>query len=162
MLLDSSFIRDIFSVPGALVTGFVIGSFIGGGSINLYTSRRLKPLFQQAWGQDIPRSVARSMTVARRLNSILLTFSVLAFFGLLAGNVYVTGMIVNWWAVVFVATCGLVTLSAHITVFMARKRREHSLRLAGRGMEGEAQSVRSRSLPVPKEAREDEQGPMER
>jgi hypothetical protein len=81
---------------------------------------------------------------------------VLAFFALLAGNVYVTGMILNWWAVVFIATCGLVTLSAYITVFMARKRREHLLRLEGRGMEGQEQNVRSRPLRVPKEAREEE------
>src|SRR5229473_8372372 len=142
----------------SVMAGLVIGTFLGGGSIILSNSRLLKHVSRQVWGQHVPRSFARSMIVSLVLSSILLTIGALALIGLLARNVYVTGMIVNWWAVVFVATCGLVTLSAHITVFMARKRREHSLRLAGRGMEGEEQSVRSRSLPVPKEAREDEQG----
>ena len=81
---------------------------------------------------------------------------VLAFFGLLARNVSVTGMILNWWVIVFIATCGLVTLSAHIPAFIVRKRRERSRRLAGRGLEGEKQSVRSRPLAMPKEAREEE------
>jgi hypothetical protein len=146
----------------AVMAGLIIGMSIGGGSLNLSTSRRLKPIFQQAWGQHVPRYIARSMAVARCLSSVVLAFGVLAFFALLAGNVSVTGMILNWWAVVFIATCGLVTLSAYITVFMARKRREHLLRLEGRGMEGQEQSVRSRHLPVPKEAREEEQGPLER
>jgi len=162
MLLDSVFFQGIFSIPGALVAGFVIGTFLGSGSINLYSSLRLKLVLQQTRGQDIPRSVARSMTVSLCLSSILLAFGVLPFFGLLAGNESVTGMILNWWAVIFVATCGLVTLSVYITVFMARKRREQSRRLEGRGMEGEEQRARSRPLPVPKEAREEEQGPMER
>ena len=145
----------------ALLAGLLIGTSIGGGSTLLYFSRRFKPVFRQVWGQHVPRSIARSMTVSLVLSSILLTFGVLAFFGLLARNVSVTGMILSSWAIVFVTTSGL-TLSVYIIVFMARKRREQSRRLEGRGMEGEEQSVRSRPLPVPKEAREEEQGPMER
>jgi len=161
MLLDSSFIQDIFSVPGALVTGFMIGTFLGGGSTMLYASLRLKHIFQRVWGEHVPRAAARSMTAMLLSSSVPLAIGVLAFVGLLVANVSVTGIILNWWAVVFVATCGLVTLGVHITAFISRKRREHSLRLEGRGMEGEEQSIRSRPLRVPKEAHEEEQGPME-
>jgi membrane protein implicated in regulation of membrane protease activity len=96
------------------------------------------------------------MTVSLCLSSILLAIGVLPFFGLLAGNVSVTGTMVNWWAIIFVTTCGLVTLGVYITAFVSRTRREQLLRSEGRGMEGEAQSVRSRPLPVPKEVREEE------
>jgi hypothetical protein len=163
MLLDSSFIQDIFSVPGALVTGFMIGTFLGVGSTLLYASLRIKHIYQRVRGGHVPRAAARSMTVMLLSSSVPLAIGVLALVGLLVANVSVTGMMVNWWAVVFVATCGLITLSVHITGFMVRKRRERSRRLEGRGMEGEAQSVRSRSLrqtarshPQPKEASEEE------
>ncbi len=140
----------------AVMAGLVIGTFLGGGSIILSNSRLLKHVSRQVWGQHVPRSFARSMMVSLVLSSILLTIGALALIGLLARNVSVTGMIVNWWVIVFIASCGLVTLSAHIPAFIVRKRRERSRRLAGRGMEGEEQSVRSRPLRVPKEAREEE------
>jgi len=106
------------------------------------------------------------MTVSLLLSSILLVIGVLAFVGLLAGNVSVTGMLLNSWAVVFVATCGLVTTSMHITAFIARKRRAKAVRkalgLEGTVMDGEQQRVRSRQRTRPNEAREEEQGPRER
>lgn len=146
----------------AVMAGLVIGTFLGGGSLILSHSRRLKHISRQVWGQHVPRYFASSMMASLVLSNILLTIGALAFIGLLAGNVSVTGMILNWWVIVFVTTCVLFMLSAHIPAFIVRKRRERSLRLEGRGMEGEKQSVRSRSLrqtarsrSQPKEAREE-------
>ena len=147
MLTVRSVFLVYFSFPWVLPVGFMVGTLLGGGSMRLYFAHRLKRILQRALGRRVPRLVARSQTVSLYVDSILLVMGVLLFFGLLAGNVYFTGTVLNSWTAVFVTTCGLVILSGYITVFIARKRREKALRLQGIG---------------PKEAREGEQGPTER
>src|SRR5258708_22908009 len=155
MLLES-FFQSSFSILEALIFGILIGMFLGGGGSNLYSSLRFKRVHYHKLGEHTQRALARPMKVTLFSSIVPLTLGVLGFVGLVVASVSVTGMILNRWTGVFVAICGLVALSMYLSMFMVRKRLERSRRLAGRGMEGEEQSVRSRSLPVPKEAREEE------
>ncbi|HEX6479281.1 MAG TPA: hypothetical protein VF043_10580 [Ktedonobacteraceae bacterium] len=82
------FFHYLFTFPEGLLGTVPIGLLVGIGSPWLYLSRRLRHTAQQAWGQQVPRNIARSIQVSTLLSVIFVAGGLLLLFGILVGDFY--------------------------------------------------------------------------
>jgi hypothetical protein len=107
MLSVKGFFHFLFTFPEVLLVAVLVGLLVGVGSTGLYLARRLRHTAQQAWGQQVPRSIARYNTVSTLLGIIFIAGGLLLFFGILAGDFYFRGIILDSAICCHECTCDL-------------------------------------------------------
>lgn len=122
------FFHYLFTFPEGLLGAVPIGLLVGTGSSWLYLARRLRHTAQQAWGQQVPRNIARSIQVSTLLSVIFVAGGLLLLFGILVGDFYFRGVVLDSATLLFVATSGLVTFGIATPVITVVKRRDKALK----------------------------------